>query len=92
LNRYTTEKIARTLDIDTEFYYSENLEAKGTPTEKIIQVVNKLGGDTYVSGPTARSYIDEVLLGNIKLKYIEYKTKNNFTVLDNIFNNGINIF
>jgi hypothetical protein len=91
LNRYTTEKIARTLDIDTEFYYSEDFKLSGNPTEKIIQVVNQLGGDTYVSGKAGRNYIDESLFSDIKLEYVEYKTENKFTVLDNIFNSGIDI-
>ena len=91
LNRYTTEKISRTLGIDTEFYYSENFKLSGNPTEKIIQVVNKLGGDTYISGKAGRNYIEESLFTDIKLEYMEYKTKNKFTVLDNIFNNGIDI-
>ena len=89
LNRYTTEKISRTLGINTEFYYSEDFKLSGNPTEKIIQVVNQLGGDIYVSGQSGRNYIDESLFIDIKLEYMEYKTKNRFTVLDNIFNNGI---
>ena len=91
MNRYTIEKISRTLGIDTEFYYSENFKLSGNPTEKIIQVVNQLGGDTYVSGKVGRNYIDESLFTDIKLEYMEYKTENKFTVLDNIFNNGIDI-
>ena len=92
LNRYTTEKISRALNIDTKFYYSENFKVSGNASEKIIQVVNKLGGDTYISGKAGRNYIEESLFTDIKLEYMEYKTKNNFTVLDNIFKNGINIF
>ena len=91
LNRYITEKISRILGIDTEFYYSEDFNLSGNPTEKIIQVVNQLGGDIYVSGPAGRKYIDESLFIDIKLEYMEYKTDNKFTVLDNIFNNGLNI-
>ena len=91
LNRYITEKISRILGIDTEFYHSEDFKLSGNPTEKIIQVVNQLGGDIYVSGPAGRKYIDESLFQDVKLEYIEYKTDNKFTVLDNIFNNGLNI-
>ena len=91
LNRYTTEKISRTLGIDTEFYYSENFKVSGNASEKIIQVVDQLGGDTYVSGKAGRNYIDESLFSDIKLEYVEYKTENKFTVLDNIFNSGIDI-
>ena len=91
LNRYITEKVSRTLGINTEFYYSEDFKLSGNPTEKIIQVVNQLGGDIYVSGQAARNYIDESLFSDIKLEYVEYKTENKFTVLDNIFNSGIDI-
>ena len=91
LNRYTTEKISRTLGINTEFYYSENFKVSGNASEKIIQVVDQLGGDTYVSGKAGRNYIEESLFTDIKLEYMEYKTKNKFTVLDNIFNSGIDI-
>ena len=91
LNRYTTKKIARTLGIDTEFYYSEDFEVSGNPTEKIIQIVKQLGGNICLAGRSVDNYIDSSLFTNIKLEYMEYKTKNNFTILDNIFNNGIDI-
>jgi len=91
LNRYTTEKISRALNIDTKFYYSEDFEVSGNPTEKIIQVVNKLGGDTYISGKAGRNYINESLFTDIKLEYMEYRIENKFTVLDNIFNDGVSI-
>jgi len=91
LNRYTTEKISRALNIDTKFYYSEDFEVSGNPTEKIIQVVNKLGGDTYISGKAGRNYINESLFTDIKLEYMEYRIENKFTVLDNIFNTGVGI-
>ena len=44
---------------------------------------NGLGGRP---GQAGRNYIDESLFIDIKLEYMEYKTKNRFTVLDNIFN------
>ncbi len=91
LNRYTTEKISKALGIDTKFYYSEDFEVSGNPTEKIIQVVSKLDGDIYVSGPAGINYIDESLFTDIKLEYMEYKPENKFTVLDNIFNDGVSI-
>ena len=95
LNRYTTKDICNTLDIDTEFYYSEDfpedINLLKDKNEKIIRRVKELGGTHYISGPKAKNYIDEELWkkNNIKLEYIEYKTKNRFTVLDNIFNNGV---
>ena len=91
LNRYTTKKICKTLHIDTEFYHSEDFDLRGNASERLVQLIKELGGTHYVSGPKAKKYIDEELFGNVELEYMKYKTKNNFTVLDNIFNNGINI-
>jgi hypothetical protein len=95
LNRYTTKMISNALHIDTEFYYSEDfpkdINLLKDKNEKIIRRVKELGGTHYISGPKAINYIDEDLWKkhNIKLEYIDYKTKNHFTVLDNIFNNGV---
>ena len=57
----------------------------------MVQLIKELGGTHYISGPKAKNYIDEELFGDIELEYMKYKTKNNFTILDNIFNNGIDI-
>ena len=54
-------------------------------------MVKELDGNHYITGPKAKNYIDEGLFGNVELEYMKYKTKNNFTVLDNIFNNGVDI-
>ena len=91
LNRYTTKKICKTLHIDTEFYHSEDFNLKGNSSERLVQLIKELGGTHYISGPKAKNYIDEELFGDIELEYMKYKTKNNFTILDNIFNNGIDI-
>jgi hypothetical protein len=91
LTRYSTKKICKTLHIDTEFYYSEDFNLKGNSTERLVQLIKELGGTHYVSGLKAKNYIDESLFQDIKLEYIEYRTENKFTVLDNIFNNGIEI-
>lgn len=91
LNRHTTEKISRTLGIDTEFYYSEDFILMGDSTERLVRLIKELDGTYYVSGQNAKNYIDDSLFKDIKLKYIKYKTKNKFSVLDNIFNNGVDI-
>ena len=91
LNRYTTKDICNTLDINTEFYYSEDFNLKSNSSERLVQLIKELGGTHYVSGPSATNYIDESLFDDIKLEYIDYKTKNTLSVLDNIFINGVDI-
>ena len=84
-------KFCKTLHIDTEFYHSEDFDLIGNSSQRLVQLVKELGGTHYVSGPKAKNYIDEELFGDIKLEYMKYKTKNNFMVLDNIYNNGVDI-
>jgi hypothetical protein len=72
-------------------YYSEDFNLKGNSSERLVQLINELDGTHYISGPSATNYIDESLFNNIKLEYIDYKTKNYFSVLDNIFINGVDI-
>ena len=92
LNRYTMESICDALEIKTEIYYSEKINLKSNDKNgRILEVVKELDGNHYISGPKAKNYIDEELFGDIELEYMKYKTKNNFTILDNIFNNGIDI-
>ena len=92
LNRYTMETICDTLGMKTEIYYSERIDLKSDDKNgRILEVVKELGGNHYITGPKAKNYIDESLFTDIKLEYMEYKTKNHFTVLDNIFNNGVDI-
>jgi len=42
--------------------------------EKIISIIQQLNGTEYISGPAARSYIDEDLFtnSNIKINWINY--------------------
>ena len=73
------------------------------PTERLISIVKKARGDHYLSGPMAKSYLDEQLLKKekIKLEWAEYKfpeypqLNGEFThfvsVLDLIFNMGTDI-
>ena len=92
LNRYTMESICDALEIKTEIYYSEKINLKSNDKNgRILEVVKELDGNHYITGPKAKNYIDEELFGDIELEYMKYKTKNNFTILDNIFNNGIDI-
>lgn len=43
---------------DTEFRYASELDADGTKTDRLVNVLEAVGGDEYVSGPGAREYLD----------------------------------
>lgn len=58
LNQWTTAHIAREfLGIGTELVDSRAYDAQGRKLDKMIDLVARAGGTTYLSGPAARDYI-----------------------------------
>lgn len=54
--------LVETLGIDRpEFEYSSNLNAPGSKTERLINVLETVGADEYVSGPAAKDYLNPEL-------------------------------
>ena len=61
---------------DTRFMRSSELEGiGGQKTERLIQILTRLGADHYISGPAAREYIEEDRFksAGITLEYMEYQ-------------------
>lgn len=59
----------------THFIRSSSLDnIKGEKTDRIIQILKKVGADHYISGPSASNYLDEdsFLAANIRLEYMHY--------------------
>jgi hypothetical protein len=70
-----TISLARELGIQhTQFARSSELKASGTKTDRLIDVLLKVGADHYISGPSARDYIetDKFDQHNIQLEYMAY--------------------
>ena len=89
------------LGTNTEFQDSSNDQARGIKTDRLLDILQKAGASIYISGPAARSYIEEEKFqtAGIKLIYKDYSGYpeypqmhgefNHFvTVLDLIFNVG----
>ena len=73
-NQRAIRHISALLGIDTQFTDSRLLAVEGGKTERLIGILKKVGATTYISGPSARDYIDESLFdeAGIKLEYKEY--------------------
>jgi len=58
----------------TRFLRSSELQANGQKTDRLIEILTGLGASHYVSGPSARSYIEEEKFraNGITLEYMEY--------------------
>jgi hypothetical protein len=71
-----TVEMARRLGIEhTRFMRSSEIEGiTGQKTSRLVQILTNLGADHYISGPAARSYIeeDQFLAAGIRLEYMEY--------------------
>lgn len=88
------------LGITTPLAFSRDLSLAGTKTDRLLDLLRRTGGTTYVSGPSAKSYLDEALLAanNITLEYKTYDYEpysqlfgpfvGEVTVLDLIANEG----
>jgi len=58
LNRHLIEAISRELGITARFEDSRAYSLEGQASERLLQLLARVGAKTYVSGPSARGYID----------------------------------
>jgi hypothetical protein len=95
------QKISEVLGIKTEFLHSSDFSLKGNKTDRLIELLQQIGTDEYISGPSAKGYIDEEKfdIANIKLIYKDYtypiyhqiwdgEFNHNVSVIDLLFNTG----
>lgn len=72
----TTIELARLLGINhTKFMRSSEINGiEGEKTSRLISILKNVGADHYISGPSARDYIDQVQFdtADIKLEYMTY--------------------
>ncbi|MEX0299181.1 MAG: WbqC family protein [Kordiimonas sp.] len=68
------QQISDWLGIETEFCVSSNLNISGQKDDKLIRMIQSLGGTEYISGPAAQAYLQPSLWqdAGINLKYIDY--------------------
>jgi WbqC-like protein family len=58
----------------TKFMRSSELVVEGTKTDRLLALLRAVGADHYISGPSAREYIDEekVKAAGVTLEYMNY--------------------
>lgn len=69
-----TIALARSLDIKTEFLRSSSLAVNGSKTDRLVNILKLCGATHYISGPSARDYLQEDKLADagISLEYMSY--------------------
>jgi hypothetical protein len=75
LNQNLVTSVSRDIfNLKTEFHSFMGDMIYDSPSKRIAKIVESFGGNTYISGPSASSYLDykDFTDANILLKYINY--------------------
>lgn len=101
INYLFLKAICKILGISTTISRSEDYVASGRKTERLVSLCKQAGGAVYLSGPAARSYLDETLFAqeHIAVDYMEYSAypeyrqlsppfEHRVSIIDLIFNEG----
>lgn len=86
LNQHLTRRICSELGIATQFTDSKYYSASGNRTDRLIALIKAVGGNSYISGPAARSYIDEERFKDEKIK-IMWKDYNGYPAYRQLYGN-----
>jgi hypothetical protein len=66
--------ICRTLGIDTRISWSMDYDLAGDKTQRLVNLCKQTGATEYLSGPAAKTYLDEELFARegIRVSYMDY--------------------
>ncbi len=73
LNVSLLKGVCAYLGIQTPFLNARELGLRGRKTDRLLDLMARVGGTSYVSGPAARDYLDEAAFQAAGLR-LEYKT------------------
>ena len=95
--------ICRILKITTKISWSMDYDLTTGKTERLVDLCKQAGAQQYISGPSAKSYINEKIFKkeNISLLYLDYSGysehrqlyppfEHNVSIIDLLFNEGDN--
>lgn len=74
VNHSLIAAVCRFLDIGTRLTHSTEYPSDGDRTQRLVGLCLKAGADVYVSGPSARSYLDEAAFARagVAVEWFEY--------------------
>jgi len=75
LNMELIRFLMKAFDIDVEIVFSSDLGFTSKSTQRLVEIVESLGGDVYLSGPKGRDYLDVSLFERkgIKVVFQDFK-------------------
>jgi hypothetical protein len=74
-NQTLIEIVRKELRIETPLVLASTLNAGGSSSQHLLELVQKVGGTTYLSGPSGRHYLDEApfLEAGVKIQYQQFQ-------------------
>lgn len=92
-NISTTKLLCKVIGIDCVFINSKDLNTTGVKDDKLINICKAVGAKEYLSGPSARDYIDpeKFLRENITLEYIDYSNYPEYEQLHDGFEHFVSV-
>jgi len=85
LNQYLIKTISREfLGINTNFMDSRDLHPEGQKLDRLLDLLLKAGADRYLSGPAAKSYIDETRFTDVGIEIV-YKDYSGYPEYPQVF-------
>jgi len=93
LNQLFIEKICNYLGIKTIISNSRDYNLIDGKTERLADLCKQVGGAEYISGPSAKDYVDENVFTemNIKLTWFDYSGYPEYSQLWGDFTHGVTI-
>jgi hypothetical protein len=93
INFQFIREICSILGIDTAISWSRDYHLEGGPTKRLVDLCAQLGASEYLSGPSAKNYIESDLFAeaNIQLTYVDYSGYPEYSQLYPPFEHGVSI-
>lgn len=81
------------LGIRTEILSSRDLKARGAPTERLVNICREIGANIYLSGPSAKAYIEEEKFARFEvgLEWMDYSRYPRYSQLHGPFAHGVTV-
>jgi hypothetical protein len=93
VNHHFLTGICEILGIDTSLTWSMDYATEGASSERLVSLCRAAGATTYLSGPSARAYLDEALFHahDIEVAWMEYDGYPEYDQLHPPFEHGVTI-
>ena len=94
LNQFLIKEISNLLGLQTIFCNSDEFELVAGKNDKIISIMKQLQADYYLTGPSAKSYLDisKFEKNDIKVEFMNYPDYPEYSQLWGKFEHNVSIF